>query len=151
MRRRNQTRLLSGAAACCRKLSSRSSEAKRIRWSSRWLEQLGEGGVALQVCAVYQSPQSDHGDALREVLRQIAGFHTAVESNPEVFAVGGRRDLELVGTNGLGLLLAIEGVSSFGEDLLAARAPWRSSASACSARPGTSRTPSPTAATTTGD
>jgi membrane dipeptidase len=84
---------------------------------SRWLEQLLEGGVALQVCAVFESPQSDPGDALRQVLRQIAAFHTAVESNPEVFAVSSRSDLELVGTAGLGLLLAIEGASSFGEDL----------------------------------
>jgi membrane dipeptidase len=84
---------------------------------SRWLGQLREGGVALQVCAVYQSSQSDPDNAFRRVLRQIACFHTAVESNPEVFAVESRGDLELVGTNGLGLLLAIEGVSSFGEDL----------------------------------
>ena len=73
--------------------------------------------MALQVCAVYQAPQTDAADALRQVLRQIAGFHTAVESNPEVFAVSSRRDLEKVGANGLGLLLAIEGVSSFGEDM----------------------------------
>lgn len=84
---------------------------------SRWLEQLLEGGVALQVCAVFESPQSDPGDALRQVLRQIAAFQTTVESNPEVFAVSSRSDLELVGTAGLGLLLAIEGASSFGEDL----------------------------------
>ena len=58
---------------------------------SRWLEQLQEGGVALQICAVYESPQSDPGDALRDVFRQIASFHTAVESNPEVFAVGSRQ------------------------------------------------------------
>jgi membrane dipeptidase len=40
-----------------------------------------------------------------------------VESNPEVFAVGGKRELGEVGAGGLGLLLGIEGVSSFGEDL----------------------------------
>ena len=84
---------------------------------SRWLEQLHEGGVALQVCAVYQQPQAEAGFALRQVLRQIAGFHTAVEPNPEVFAVNSRCDLEKVGPGGLGLLLGIEGVSSFGEDM----------------------------------
>ena len=84
---------------------------------ARWLEQLQEGGVALQVCAVYESPQSDPADALRHVFRQIANFHTAVESNPEVFTVAGRRDLARVGGGGLGLLLAIEGVSSFGDEL----------------------------------
>ena len=84
---------------------------------SRWLEQLQEGGVGLQVCAVYEAPQTDPAAAFREVLRQIASFHTAVESNPEVFAVGSRRDVDRVERDGLGLLLAIEGVSSFGEDL----------------------------------
>jgi membrane dipeptidase len=84
---------------------------------SRWLEQLQVGGVALQVCAVYQAPEADGGVAFREVLRQIAAFHAAVDANPEVFAITSRRDLEKVGTDGLGLLLAIEGVSSFGEDI----------------------------------
>ena len=84
---------------------------------SRWLEQLQEGGVALQICAVYESPQSDPGDALRDVFRQIASFHTAVESNPEVFAVGSRQDLARARSSGLALVLAIEGVSSFGEEL----------------------------------
>jgi membrane dipeptidase len=85
---------------------------------SRWLEHLQEGGVALQVCAAYESPQSDPRDAFREVLRQIACFHAAVASNPEVFAVGSRRDLQDVGVSGgVRLLLAIEGVSSFGEEL----------------------------------
>jgi membrane dipeptidase len=85
---------------------------------SRWLEQLQEGGVGLQVCAAYESPHSDPRDAFREVLRQIACFHSAVESNPEVFSIGSRRDLQDVGAaGGVGLLLAIEGVSSFGEDL----------------------------------
>jgi membrane dipeptidase len=84
---------------------------------SRWLQQLQDGGVALQVCAVYQSPQTGGSDAFRQVLRQIASFHTAVEGTPEAFAVDSRRDLERVGVDGLGLLLAIEGVSAFGEDM----------------------------------
>jgi membrane dipeptidase len=83
---------------------------------SRWLEQLTAGGMALQVCAVYQGPQPDSARALREALRQIAGFDAAVESNPEVFAVRDRRDLARIGKDELGLL-SIEGVSWFGEDL----------------------------------
>src|ERR1700748_2636023 len=83
---------------------------------SRWLEELQGGGVALQVCAVYQAPQADPDAAFRPVLRQVASFQAGVDADPEVFAVTGRRDLETVGTNGLGLLLGIEGVSSFGED-----------------------------------
>ena len=92
-------------------------QAEENPFRSRWLEQLQAGGVTLQVCAIYQAPDTGTDAAFRQVLRQIACFHSAVESNPEVFAVSGRRDLETIGTHGLGLLLAIEGVSSFGEDL----------------------------------
>jgi membrane dipeptidase len=84
---------------------------------ARWLEQLRAGGVVLQVCAVYEAPQVDAGTAFRQVLRQVASFHTAVESNPEVSAVNSRRDVGDIESEGLGLLLAIEGVSSFGQDL----------------------------------
>jgi membrane dipeptidase len=84
---------------------------------SRWLEQLQDGGVVLQVCAVYEAPQSAADAAFRQVLRQVASFHAAVESNPEVSAVNSRRDVVELGSGGLGLLLAIEGVSSFGEDV----------------------------------
>jgi membrane dipeptidase len=84
---------------------------------ARWLEQLQDGGVVLQICAVYEAPQADADAAFRQVLRQVASFHAAVESNPEVSAVNSRRDVDRVGADGLGLLLAIEGVSSFGEDI----------------------------------
>jgi membrane dipeptidase len=84
---------------------------------SRWLEQLTDGGMTLQVCAVYQGPQPDSAGALREALRQIASFDTTVESNPEVIAVRSRDDLARIGGDSLGLLLSIEGVSWFGEDL----------------------------------
>lgn len=83
----------------------------------RWLEQLQEGGVVLQVCAVYQAPQGDADAAFRQVLRQVASFHVAVESNPEVSAVDSRRDVVERPSGGLALLLAIEGVASFGEDV----------------------------------
>lgn len=86
-------------------------------FSARWLEQLREAGVVLQVCAVYEAPQTEAGVAFRGALRQIESFWTAVESNPEVVAVGSRRELREVGEDALGLLLAIEGVSWFGEDL----------------------------------
>lgn len=80
---------------------------------ARWLEQLVDGGVVLQVCAVYEAPNADTEAAFRNVLRQVASFHAAVDANAEVSAVYGRRDLG----DGLGLLLGIEGVSSFGEEI----------------------------------
>ena len=80
---------------------------------ARWLEQLDDGGVVLQVCAVYESPHADTDAAFRHVLRQVASFHAAVEANPEVSTIYTGRDLG----DGIGLLLGIEGVSSFGKDI----------------------------------
>ena len=117
MRRGNQIVVADGHSDLLQELVYVEQQGEENPFRSRWLEQLQDGGVALQVCAVYQAPQADAGGALRQVLRQIAGFHTAVESNPGVFAVSGRRDLEKVGAGGLGLLVAIEGVSAFGEDM----------------------------------
>jgi membrane dipeptidase len=84
---------------------------------ARWLQQLRDGGVVLQVCAVFEAPQVEADAALRQVLRQVASFHAAVEANPEVSAVSSRSGLAGVGSDRIGLLLAIEGVSSFGEDI----------------------------------
>lgn len=117
MARGNQILVADGHSDLLQELVFMEQQGEENPLRSRWLEQLQDGGVALQVCAVYRAPEAGAGDALREVLRQIASFHTAVESNPEVFAVGSRRELTKVGTDGLGLLLAIEGVSSFGEEL----------------------------------
>jgi membrane dipeptidase len=117
MRRGAQVLIADGHSDLLQELVFVEQQGDENAFRSRWLEQLQVGGVALQVCAVYEAPDVDANGAFRQVLRQIVSFHTAVESNPEVFAVHGRRDLETVGTNGLGLLLAIEGVSSFGEDL----------------------------------
>jgi membrane dipeptidase len=83
---------------------------------SRWLDQLRDGGVVLQVCAVYRDPEAE-GDGVRELLRQARSFHAAVADNPEVFAVRDRHDLEHVAADRVGLVLGIEGVSAFGEDL----------------------------------
>jgi membrane dipeptidase len=83
---------------------------------SRWLDQLREGGVVLQICAVYRDPEAE-GDGVRELLRQARSFHSAVARNPEVLAVRSRRDLEQVTADRVGLVLGIEGVSAFGEDI----------------------------------
>lgn len=96
-------------------VAERQGEENPLR--TRWLEQLRDGGVGLQFCAIYREPDADSGDTLRDLLRQVASFHAAVEANPEVFAVGSRRDLERVAVDRIGLVLALEGVSGFGEDL----------------------------------
>ncbi|MGH3050545.1 MAG: dipeptidase [Gaiellaceae bacterium] len=84
---------------------------------ARWLDQLLAGDVALQVCAVYRDPDSNGGDGLREVLRQVHAFHAALEANPDVLTVRTRRDLEHVRAGQVALMLGIEGLSALGSDL----------------------------------
>lgn len=117
MSREDRIPIADGHSDLLQELVFAQQQGEENPFRSRWLEQLQEGGVVLQVCAVYESPQADPASAFRGVVRQVASFHTAVERNPEVFAVRSGRDLDEVGTRGVGLLLAIEGVSSFGEDL----------------------------------
>ena len=113
----NQIPIADGHSDLLQELVFREEHGEWNPFRSHWLAELQEGGVVLQVCAVYQAPEMDAGVGFREALRQTASFHSAVESNPEVFVVDSRGDLGKVGANGLGLLLAIEGVSSFGEDI----------------------------------
>lgn len=117
MRRGDQIPVADGHSDLLQELVFAEEHGEDDPFRARWLEQLQDGGVALQVCAVYEAPQVDADAAFRQVLRQVASFHAAVESNPEVSAVDGRRDVGEVGSGVLGLLLAIEGVSSFGEDI----------------------------------
>ncbi len=117
MSRGNRIPIADGHSDLLQELVFAELKGEENPFRSRWLEQLQEGGVVLQVCAVYQAPQADSAAGFRDALRQVASFHAAVESNPEVFAVRSRRDLGEVGSQGAGLLLAIEGVSSFGEEI----------------------------------
>jgi membrane dipeptidase len=114
---RDQTSVADGHSDLLLELVFAEQQGEGNPFRSRWLEPLMAGGVALQVCAVYQAPRPDSQASLSEVLRQIASFDAAVEFNPEVFAVRSRGDLAKIGQDNVGLLLAIEGVSSFGEDL----------------------------------
>jgi membrane dipeptidase len=117
VRRGDQIPVADGHSDLLQELVFAEQQGEDNPFRARWLEQLRDGGVVLQVCAVYEAPQVDAGTAFRQVLRQVASFHTAVESNPEVSAVNNRRDVGDIESESLGLLLAIEGVSSFGEDL----------------------------------
>ncbi|HKD93079.1 MAG TPA: membrane dipeptidase, partial [Gaiellaceae bacterium] len=117
MRRANTIRIADGHSDLLQELVFAEQQGEDNPFRTRWLEQLQDGGVVLQICAVYQPPQADARTAFRQVLRQVASFHATVESNPEVSAVNGRREVGELDSGGLGLLLAIEGVSSFGEDI----------------------------------
>ncbi len=117
MRSGSTIRIADGHSDLLQELVFAEQQGEDNPFRTRWLEQLQDGGVVLQVCAVYEAPRVDAGTAFRQVLRQVASFCAALESNPEVSAVNSRGDVEEVGSGVLGLLLAIEGVSSFGEDI----------------------------------
>ena len=93
----NQIPIADGHSDLLQELVFREEHGEWNPFRSHWLAELQEGGVVLQVCAVYQAPEMDAGVGFREALRQIASFHSAVESNPEVFVVDSRGDLGKVG------------------------------------------------------
>lgn len=98
-------------------VEQQSDEANPLR--SRWLPQLAQGGVALQVCAIYVEPHHLATDGLREALRLARTWRAGLERNPDqAFAVRGAADLRQLGPERVGLLLSLEGVDCFGRD------PW---------------------------
>jgi membrane dipeptidase len=84
-----------------------------------WDEQLRAGGVGLQVCPVYASPDRIPGDALRQGLQQVAACYRAVrEADGSVVLVRSRGDLAgLDPDRRLGLMLSMEGADPVGRDL----------------------------------
>ena len=113
MQRGHTARIADGHSDLLQELVFAEERGEDNPFRARWLEQLEDGGVVLQICAAYETPNANTDAALRNVVRQVESFHAAVDANAEVSGVYGRRDLE----DGLGLLLSIEGVSSFGEDI----------------------------------
>ena len=97
-------------------LSFREDEGEENPFAAHWLAQLEEGGVELQVCAVYVEVQQLPEGALRVALKQAAAFWRLIAANPgRVRPVLTRTDLD---GNGIGLLLALEGVEPLGCDPL---------------------------------
>lgn len=84
---------------------------------SRWLDPLARGNVALQVCAIYVDADLPRGDGLVEVLRQARSFRAGVGANADrVVGVASAADLDRLGGDRVGLLLALEGAAALGED-----------------------------------
>jgi membrane dipeptidase len=84
-----------------------------------WHGQLRDGGVGLQVCPVYVSPDRIPDSALHVALRQVAACYRAVrESAGSVVLVRSRADLDgLDPDRRLGLMLSMEGADPVGRDL----------------------------------
>lgn len=89
-------------------------------FGTHWLPHLRDGGVGLQVCALYAELPTLPEAALREILKLTASFKRALRENAdEVYEVQTRADLERVEHgDGVGLMLALEGAEPFGYD------PW---------------------------
>ena len=52
-------------------------------FASTWLPLLEQGGVGLQVCAVYVDVVVQPEGSLREALSMVASFHRALAENPD--------------------------------------------------------------------
>jgi membrane dipeptidase len=85
-------------------------------FASTWLPLLEQGGVGLQVCAVYVDVVVQPEGSLREALSMVASFQRAVAENPDrVVQVTTASDLDAVESGErIGLLLSLEGVECFG-------------------------------------
>jgi membrane dipeptidase len=81
-----------------------------------WLPLFEQGGVGLQVCAVYVDLVVQPEGSLREALSMVASFHRAIAESPgRVTQVTTASDLDAVESGErIGLLLSLEGVECFG-------------------------------------
>src|SRR5687767_14635152 len=81
-----------------------------------WLPLFEQGGVGLQVCAVYVDLVVQPEGSLREALSMVASFHRAIAESPgRVTQVTTAADLDAVESGErIGLLLSLEGVECFG-------------------------------------
>jgi len=80
-----------------------------------WQPQLEQGGVGLQVCAVYVGVEDIPENAPQRGLEQAAAFERSVEESERVVRVRSRADLDGLGER-LGLVLSLEGCDVLGPD-----------------------------------
>ncbi|MEU1731633.1 membrane dipeptidase, partial [Streptosporangium sp. NPDC020145] len=84
------------------------------RWASffrdRWLPQLHEGGVNIQVLPVFIDDRHRPEGALRETLRMIECAHTLAEGNPDHvrLCLTGQQIDHTLAENKIALVLALE-------------------------------------------
>jgi membrane dipeptidase len=86
-------------------------------FASRWLPPLQEGGVGLQVCALFSDAPDLPELALRRALEGVAQFDRAVAETESAVAVRTRTDLaDALRPGRLGLMLSLEGMEPLGYD-----------------------------------
>ncbi len=91
-----------------------------------WLPLLEAGGVGLQVCPAFVDLELQPEGSLREALRQVTALQHALRESPDrLVAVRSRADLDAVERGeGIGLMLALEGVEPFGYEVATADVFW---------------------------
>ena len=94
-------------------------------FAQTWLPLLEAGGVELQVCPVFVDLEWQPEGSLREALRQVTALQHAVRDSPDrVFQVRSRSDLDEIGDDRIGLMLALEGAEPFGYEVSTADLFW---------------------------
>jgi membrane dipeptidase len=90
---------------------------ERATFKQRWIPELREGGVDVQVVPVYTEAHNPEA-ALRETLRLIAAFHREVGANPGDVAacISGDEIRRAVNEGKIAMVLALEGASCLGPD-----------------------------------
>jgi membrane dipeptidase len=90
---------------------------ERGTFRHRWLNELRSGGVDVQICPLYSSPEIPEAH-LRQTLRQIAALKREVHANPKELAIC-RAGVEIdsaVAAGRIALVLALEGALALGPD-----------------------------------
>jgi membrane dipeptidase len=87
-------------------------------FATYWLPKLEQGGIKLQVCAIYAGLEHLPEGGLRRALEQVVAFERAARENPaDVVLVRTSDDVAAVGKDErIGLILAMEGVEPLGYD-----------------------------------
>jgi len=93
-------------------------------FETRWLPQLREGNVGLQVCPIFVGRSQVPEGATRQALRQASVFRIAAETRGVRMVTDKEHLTGLNSANNLGLMLSMEGADAFGTDPLLADAFW---------------------------
>lgn len=100
-------------------VAARPPEQWAEHFRARWLPQLRDGGVNLQILPVFPGRGAEPESALRRTLRMIEAAHRIAEGNADAVALcrdGAEIDGALAGGR-IALVLALEGCAALGSDI----------------------------------
>ncbi|KHK97787.1 membrane dipeptidase [Microbacterium mangrovi] len=98
---------------------ARPSEQWGTFFAERWLPQLTDGGIDLQVLPVFVDDTHRSEGALRQTMRMIEAAHRLAEQNARTVALcGDGTELDAAASSGrIALVLALEGAHGIGDDV----------------------------------